>query len=67
MIPFISPLAPFLDPGSRAFEEPERYGYRLLPPHAGGSPPGAAGAELEVRAQLRNRMDEPGRDRGGDL
>jgi B12-binding domain/radical SAM domain protein len=29
VIPFISPLAPFLDPGSRAFEEPERYGYRL--------------------------------------
>jgi B12-binding domain/radical SAM domain protein len=27
--PFISPLAPFLDPGSRAFEHPERYGYRL--------------------------------------
>jgi len=29
VIPFISPLAPFLDPGSRAFEEPQRYGYRL--------------------------------------
>ncbi len=29
LIPFISPLAPFLDPGSRAFENPERYGYRL--------------------------------------
>jgi len=28
--PFISPLAPFVDPGSRAFEEPERYGYRLF-------------------------------------
>ena len=28
--PFISPLAPFLDPGSLAFEEPERYGYRLF-------------------------------------
>ena len=28
--PYISPLAPFLDPGSRAFEEPERYGYRLF-------------------------------------
>jgi len=28
--PFISPLAPFLDPGSRAFEAPERYGYRLF-------------------------------------
>ena len=27
--PFISPLAPFLDPGSLAFEHPERYGYRL--------------------------------------
>jgi len=28
--PFISPLAPFLDPGSPAFEHPQRYGYRLL-------------------------------------
>jgi len=28
--PFISPLAPFLDPGSRAFEAPEHYGYRLF-------------------------------------
>jgi B12-binding domain/radical SAM domain protein len=30
LIPFISPLAPFLDPGSPVFENPERYGYRLL-------------------------------------
>lgn len=30
LLPFISPLAPFLDPGSRAFENPERYGYRLF-------------------------------------
>ncbi len=28
--PFISPLAPFVDPGSRAFEEPERYGYHFF-------------------------------------
>ena len=28
-MPFISPMAPFLDPGSRAFENPERFGYRL--------------------------------------
>jgi len=28
--PFISPLAPFLDPGSLVFEEPEAYGYRLF-------------------------------------
>ncbi len=27
---FISPLAPFLDPGSLGFEHPERYGYRVL-------------------------------------
>ena len=27
---FTAPLAPFLDPGSLAFENPERYGYRLL-------------------------------------
>jgi len=30
VIPFISPLAPFLDPGSRAFEEPEKNGYKLF-------------------------------------
>jgi len=30
LFPFISPLAPFLDPGSAAFEAPEKYGYRLL-------------------------------------
>jgi B12-binding domain/radical SAM domain protein len=30
LIPFISPLAPFLDPGSPVFEAPEKYGYRLL-------------------------------------
>jgi B12-binding domain/radical SAM domain protein len=30
LIPFISPLAPFLDPGSQVFEKPERYGYRFF-------------------------------------
>jgi B12-binding domain/radical SAM domain protein len=30
LIPFISPLAPFLDPGSTVFEEPEKFGYRLF-------------------------------------
>jgi hypothetical protein len=30
LIPFISPLAPFLDPGSPVFEHPERFGYRLF-------------------------------------
>ena len=30
LIPFISPLAPFLDPGSPVFENPERYGYKLF-------------------------------------
>ena len=28
--PFISPLAPFLDPGSRAYENPEEHGYRVF-------------------------------------
>jgi B12-binding domain/radical SAM domain protein len=28
--PFISPMAPFLDPGSRAFENPGKFGYKLL-------------------------------------
>ena len=27
---FIAPLAPFLDPGSLAFEQPQKYGYRVL-------------------------------------
>jgi len=27
LIPFTSPLAPFLDPGSRAYEQAERFGY----------------------------------------
>jgi len=27
---FISPLAPFLDPGSDAFNNPEKYGYRIF-------------------------------------
>ncbi len=27
---YTSPLAPFLDPGSRAFENPEEFGYRLF-------------------------------------
>jgi B12-binding domain/radical SAM domain protein len=30
LAPFISPLAPFLDPGSRGFENPDEHGYRLL-------------------------------------
>jgi len=28
--PYVSPLSPFLDPGSRAFENPDKYGYRLF-------------------------------------
>lgn len=27
---FISPMGPFLDPGSRAFENPEKFGYRMF-------------------------------------
>ena len=30
LAPFISPLAPFLDPGSRGFENPAEHGYRLF-------------------------------------
>ncbi len=30
LAPFISPLAPFLDPGSRGFENPDEHGYRLF-------------------------------------
>ncbi|MGQ9647027.1 MAG: TIGR04190 family B12-binding domain/radical SAM domain protein [Thermodesulfobacteriota bacterium] len=30
LVPFISPLAPFLDPGSMVFNDPEKFGYRLF-------------------------------------
>jgi len=30
LLTFISPLAPFLDEGSEAFEEPDRHGYRIF-------------------------------------
>lgn len=30
LLPMIAPLAPFIDPGSGIFEEPERYGYRMF-------------------------------------
>jgi hypothetical protein len=30
LFPYISPLAPFLDPGSNIFESPEEHGYRLF-------------------------------------
>jgi B12-binding domain/radical SAM domain protein len=30
LFPYISPLAPFLDPGSLIFENPEKYGYELI-------------------------------------
>jgi B12-binding domain/radical SAM domain protein len=28
--PYIAPLAPFVDPGSRVFENPEKFGYKLF-------------------------------------
>ncbi len=30
VLPFISPLAPFLDPGSLAFENPKKYGFKQI-------------------------------------
>ncbi len=30
VLPLIAPLAPFIDPGSAIFEDPEKYGYRLF-------------------------------------
>jgi B12-binding domain/radical SAM domain protein len=30
LVPFIGPLAPFVDPGSLFYEQPERYGYRIF-------------------------------------
>lgn len=30
LFPFISPLAPFIDPGGNAFADPKRHGYRIL-------------------------------------
>jgi B12-binding domain/radical SAM domain protein len=29
LLPFIAPMAPFLDPGSMVFEDPDRFGYTL--------------------------------------
>ncbi len=52
VFPFISPLAPFLDPGSRAFEEPEKHGYHLFAAHVRRAPPITPGTQLEIRSQL---------------
>ncbi len=30
LFPYISPLAPFIDPGSKVFENPHKYGYKLF-------------------------------------
>jgi hypothetical protein len=30
LVPYISPLAPFIDPGSMVFSDPEKYGYSLF-------------------------------------
>ncbi len=30
LLPFIAPLAPFIDPGSGIFEDPEKFGYRFF-------------------------------------
>jgi len=30
LFPFISPLAPFVDPGSKVFENPDKYGYKFF-------------------------------------
>jgi B12-binding domain/radical SAM domain protein len=30
LLPFIAPMAPFLDPGSLAFDDPAKYGYKRL-------------------------------------
>lgn len=30
VLPFLAPLAPFIDPGSRIFENPDQYGYRFF-------------------------------------
>ncbi|MDF1536197.1 MAG: TIGR04190 family B12-binding domain/radical SAM domain protein [bacterium] len=30
LVPFISPLAPFVDPGSDVFESPDKHGYKIL-------------------------------------
>jgi B12-binding domain/radical SAM domain protein len=30
VLPLLAPLAPFIDPGSKIFEDPEKYGYRFF-------------------------------------
>ena len=52
VLPLIAPLAPFIDPGSAIFEDPEKYGYRFFYTDPGGTPAGHAHAELEVHPEL---------------
>jgi hypothetical protein len=59
VIPFISPLAPFVDPGSRAFEEPEKHGYKLFARTLEEHRRQLLAPILEICAQLRDEMDEP--------
>jgi hypothetical protein len=59
VIPFISPLAPFVDPGSRALKSRSAMAIGCSAAR-GRAPPGVTVAELEVFSELRDRMDEPG-------
>ncbi len=49
---FISPMGPFIDPGSRGFEEPDRFGYRLFAHTLEGAPSAAHPAQLGAYSQL---------------
>ena len=62
-----SPMAPFLDPGSLAFDNPEEYGYTLRARDARGAPPAAGAAVVEAHHELRERRDDPRRDGRRDL
>ena len=53
---FVAPLAPFLDPASRAFEHPEQFGLKRLSRYARGSHPAFFRAIVGVHSELRNRF-----------
>jgi B12-binding domain/radical SAM domain protein len=62
--PFISPIVPFLDPGSLAFEEPEKYGYEVEFSDLEGVQAGLGEARVEIHAELPDTVDDERRTGG---
>ena len=67
VLPLIAPLAPFIDPGSAIFEDPEKYGYRFFYKTLKEHRQAMLMPSWKFALELRDEMDEPGRDRAGDL